>query len=309
MKCGYVALIGRPNVGKSTLLNNLLGRKVSIISDKPQTTRINILGIKTTSRGQIIFVDTPGIHRPLHKLNKRMMDFVEYTLETAELICLLIDATQSFGHGDAFVIETLKKISTPKFLLINKIDIIKKESILPLIDKYRELLEFKEIIPISALRGTNLPLLEDKIYEYLPESEKLYDDDSISVQSQRFLIAEIIREKILNQVRDELPYVTAVYVEHIDDESRAPTLKTGELPQSSSPEKKIIHIRATIFVEKENHRKIIIGRRGQMIKTIGMQARKELEFILGSKIYLELRVKVKEKWRDSPNLLDLIEQQ
>ncbi|MCD6194033.1 MAG: GTPase Era [Candidatus Aminicenantes bacterium] len=309
MKCGYVALIGRPNVGKSTLLNNLLGRKVSIISDKPQTTRINILGIKTTPRGQIIFVDTPGIHRPLHKLNKRMMDFVEYTLETAELICLLIDATQSFGHGDAFVIDLLKKISTPKFLLINKIDLIKKESLLPLIDRYRELLEFKEIIPISALRGTNLPLLEEKIYEYLPESEKLYDDDSISVQSQKFLIAEIIREKILHHVRDELPYVTAVYVEHIDQESQASTLKTGELPQSSSPEKKITHIRATIFVEKENHRKIIIGRRGQMIKTIGMQARQELEFILGTKIFLELRVKVKEKWRDSPNLLDLIEQQ
>jgi len=309
MKCGYVALIGRPNVGKSTLINNLLGRKVSIISDKPQTTRINILGIRTTAKGQIIFVDTPGIHRPLHKLNKRMMDFVEYTLETADLIRLLIDATQAFGHGDAFVVETLKKITTPIFLLINKIDLIKKESILPLIDKYQGLLNFKEIIPISALRGTNLPLLEEKIYEYLPESEKLYDDDSISVQSQKFLVAEIIREKILHHVRDELPYVTAVYVEHIDDDPGGITLKTGDTPPSSSPEKKIKHIRATIFVEKENHRKIIIGRRGQMIKTIGMQARKELEFILGTKIYLELRVKVKEKWRDSPNLLDLIEQQ
>ncbi|HDJ23061.1 MAG TPA: GTPase Era [Candidatus Aminicenantes bacterium] len=309
MKCGYVALIGRPNVGKSTLINNLLGRKVSIISDKPQTTRINILGIKTTDQGQIIFIDTPGIHRPLHKLNKRMMDFVESTLETSDLICLLIDATQSFGHGDAFVVETLKKISTPIFLLINKIDIIKKESLLPLIDKYQSLLDFKEIIPISALRGTNLPLLEEKIYDYLPESEKLYDDNFISVQSQKFLIAEIIREKILYHVRDELPYVTAVYVDYLDGDSGPTALTEDPTTPRPAPEKKVKHIRATIFVEKDNHRKIIIGRRGQMIKTIGRQARQELEFILGTKIFLDLRVKVKEKWRDSPHLLDLIEQQ
>jgi GTP-binding protein Era len=292
MRVGYVALIGRPNVGKSTLLNEILGQKVAIISDKPQTTRTSILGIKTTDKGQIIFVDNPGIHRPLHRLNKRMMNFVYSALETSDLMCLLIDATLKFGHGDQFVIDTLKKISTPIFLLINKVDIVKKEKILLLIDKYKDLLEFKEIIPISALKGTNVDILEENIYKYLPEAEKLYGDDDISDQSIRFLLSEIIREKLLSHVRQELPFVTAVYIEQIEDRGEA---------------KK--YIKARIFVEKDTHRKIIIGRHGSLIKTIGTEARKEMEDILEAKVFLDLHVRVKEKWRDSPGVLDLIEGQ
>ena len=293
MKTGYVALIGRPNVGKSTLMNYILGQKIAIISDKPQTTRRSILGIKTTPKGQIIFVDNPGIHKPLHKLNKRMMNFVFSSLETCDLINLIIDATQKFGHGDQFVIDTLRETSTPVFLLINKVDIIKKEKVLLTIDKYKELLDFKEIIPVSALKGINVDVLEDRIYDYLPEAGKIYEDEEISDQSQRFLLSEIIREKMLAHVEQELPFVTAVFIEKIEERG----------------EGKPVYIKASIFVEKESHRRIVIGRHGQMVKTIGTEARKEMEQILGQKIFLELQVKVRERWRDSAEVLDLIDNQ
>lgn len=310
MKVGYVALIGRPNVGKSTLLNKLLGQKIAIISDKPQTTRTSILGIKTSQKGQIIFIDNPGIHKPLHKLNKRMMNIVYSSLETADLICLLIDASLKFGHGDQFVIDTLKKVSTPIILLINKVDIIKKEKILLLIDNYKDLLDFKEIIPISALKGINLDLLEEKIYGYLPEAEKIYSDKEISDQSQKFLLSEIIREKLLKYVREELPFVTAVYIEKIENRppKRALDPQAGK-SSSEASQKERKYIKASIFVEKDNHRRIIIGRQGRLIKTIGSEARREMESILGAKLFLDLGVKVKEKWRDSANVLDLIEGQ
>jgi GTP-binding protein Era len=291
-------------VGKSTLLNKILGQKVAIISDKPQTTRISILGIKTTQKGQIIFVDNPGIHKPLHNLNKRMMNFVYSALETSNLVNLLIDATLQFGQGDQFVIETLKNISPPIFLLINKVDIVKKEKILLLIDKYKDLLNFKEIIPISALKGTNLDVLEDEIYNNLPEAQKIYSDDEISDQSQRFLQSEIIREKVLNHVEQELPFVTAVYVDKLEDE-----MKDSSPDAQSGKKNKVKYIKATIFVEKESHRRIVIGKHGRLIKTIGTQARQELEKILGTRVFLDLWVKVKEKWRDSPDVLDLIEGQ
>jgi len=308
-KTGYVALIGRPNVGKSTLINKLLDQKIAIVSDKPQTTRRSILGIKTSQKGQIIFVDNPGIHRPLHKLNKRMMNFVYSSLETCDLINLIIDSTQKFGHGDQFVIETLKEISTPKFLLINKVDIIKKEKILLIIDKYKDLLEFKEIIPISALKGINVDALEDRIYDYLPEAEKIFPDNEISDQTQRFLLSEIIREKMLSHVSQELPFVTAVYIDQIEDRQKRETSKSSAPSEESANKKKVIYIKANIFVEKDTHRRIIIGKQGHMIKTIGTQARQEMEQILGSKIFLELQVKVKERWRDSVAVLDLIEDQ
>ena len=297
MKVGYVALIGRPNAGKSTLLNKILGEKVAITSDKPQTTRTSILGIKTTEKGQIIFLDNPGIHKPLHGLNKRMMNFVFSSLETSDVICLLIDTTLRFGHGDQFVLDSLKDIKTPIILLINKVDIIKKDKILPLIEKYNELFNFKEIIPISAHKGTNVDVLEEKIYEYLPEAEKMYSDDEVSIQSQRFLLSEIIREKVLHHVREELPFVTAAYIDEIEDR---PESKDG---------RKVKYILARIFVEKDNQRKIIIGRHGSLVKTIGTEARKEIEQILDAKVYLDLQVRVKERWRDSPNVLDLIESQ
>ena len=297
MKVGYVALIGRPNSGKSTLLNKILGEKVAIISNKPQTTRTSILGIKTSEKGQIIFIDNPGIHKPLHRLNKRMMNFVFSALDTSDLICLLIDTTLRFGHGDQFVLDTLKDIKTPVFLLINKVDIIKKDKILPLIQKYNELYAFKEIIPISALKGTNVDVLEEKIYENLPEAEKVYSDDEVSVQSQKFLFSEIIREKILHHVREELPFVTATFIDEMEDR---PMDKDGN---------SVKYIQARIFVEKDNQRKIIIGRHGSLIKKIGTEARKEIEHILGTKVYLDLQVRVKDKWRDSANVLDLIENQ
>lgn len=304
MKVGYVALIGRPNVGKSTLLNKMLGQKVAITSDKPQTTRISILGIRTTQKGQIIFVDNPGIHKPLHNLNKRMMSFVYSALETSNLINLLIDATLKFGHGDEFVLEILKNISTPIFLLINKVDIVKKEKILLLIDKYKDLLNFKEIIPISALKGTNLDILEDLIYDNLPEAQKIFSDDEISDQSQRFLLSEIVREKVLNHVKQELPFVTAVYMDKLEDE-----IKDSSPNALSEKKKQVQYINATIFVEKETHRRIVIGKQGRLIKAIGTQARQELEHILGKRVYLDLWVKVKERWRDSPDVLNLIESQ
>ena len=381
MKTGYVALIGRPNVGKSTLLNTLLGQKVAIISDKPQTTRISILGIKTSDKGQIIFVDNPGVHKPLHKLNKRMMSFVHSSLETSDLVCLLIDATQPFGHGDEFVLETLKKIATPMFLLINKVDISRKDKILPIIDKYKDLLPFLEIIPVSALKGTNLDVLEDKIYGILPEADKIFDDEEISSQSERFFLAEIIREKLLSHVRQELPFVTAVYIERIEDRSKEeagegrqpmereesgpgggrrgesagvaadeteerPGTETGangtlmeyEVGEKASPETrfrfkksragqdtvetrgkapakkkrrwdKTFYIAASIFVERDSHKKIVIGSQAKMIKLIGIEARREIQDYLEAKVYLDLSVKVRERWRDSADVLDLIEGQ
>ncbi len=344
VRVGYAALIGRPNVGKSALLNRLLGQKIAIVSSKPQTTRISILGIHTTGKGQIIFIDNPGIHKPLHKLNKRMMDFVYSSLQTADLVCLLIDATQKHGHGDEFVLEILKNVRAPVFLLINKVDIVKKENILLIIDRYKDLHSFKEIIPISALKGTNLDVLEKLIYENLPESEKIYSDDEISDQSERFLLAEIIREKVLNHVEKELPWVTAVYIDTIerrgpqaeaeeglgvglqppdageqsDSQREAGGRPAGEKhtdkmaePRPTRPERRrpVTYIKATIFVERDNHRIIILGRRGQLIKTIGIEARREIEEILESKVYLDLHVKVRENWRDSADVLDLIEGQ
>ncbi len=301
-RTGSVALIGRPNTGKSTLINALLGQKIAIVSDKPQTTRISILGIKTTDKGQIIFVDNPGIHKPLHALNKRMMNFVYSSLQTADLVCLLVDATEKFGHGDEFVLETLKKVHSPVFLLINKVDIVRKDKVLPIIDHYKDVFPFKEIIPISALTGINLDLFERLAYDSLPVADKLYSDEEISDQSERFLLAEIIREKILNHVRQELPFVTAVYIEAIDRKDQDERDKPGE----SRP---LTYIRASIFVEKDNHRKILIGRHGDLIKLIGIEARREIAEIVETKVYLDLHVRVRENWRDAEDVLDLIEGQ
>lgn len=320
MKAGTVALVGRPNVGKSTLLNSLLGEKVAIISDKPQTTRVSILGIKTTAAGQIIFIDNPGIHKPLHTLNRRMMNFVYSALETADLICLLVDAIERYGHGDEFVVDTLRKVTTPLFLLINKVDIVKKEKILPIIDHYKDILPFREIIPVSALKGTNLDILEERIYEVLPEAEKTYADDMVTDRTRRFQLAEIIREKLLERVEAELPFVTAVLIDAVEERqvsSRGEHMEKGDATWGLKPQRrkrgkersKAAYLRATIFVEKDNHRKIVIGRHGNVIKEIGIAARREIEDILDARVYLDLKVKVKPRWRDSAAVLDLIEGQ
>lgn len=362
MKRGKVALVGRPNVGKSTLLNALLGEKLAIVSDKPQTTRTTILGRKETDEAEIIFIDNPGIHRPLHKLNKRMMNFVLSSLEIADLICLLIDATQPFGQGDSFVLGMLARVNRPIFLLINKVDIIRKDRVLPLIDKYRALLPFKEIIPISALRKINLDRLEQKIIEYLPEAELGTEKEEKPRLPLRFHVSEIIREKLLKRVEDELPFVTAVYVDRIQDqltgkrleafllgrrggdekevaepegkekerpadkegegkkregtrrESHKPGLKAASQDAETKKEKRrslpgIVLINATIFVEKENQVGIVVGHRAQRLKEIGIEARRELEALLQARVYLNLSVKVKPRWRDKPDVLDLIEAQ
>jgi GTP-binding protein Era len=301
-KTGYVALVGRPNSGKSTLLNTLVGQKVAIVSDKPQTTRVSLLGIKTTDTGQIIFVDNPGIHKPLHTLNKRMMNFVYSALETSDVVALLVDATEKFGHGDEYVLETLRKVKTPVFLLINKVDAVRKDTVLPIIDRYQGLFPFKEIIPISALKGVNVDVLEKLLFDALPLAPKLYSDEEISDQTERFLFAEIVREKILKYVTEELPFVTAVYVESIEKRDQPDWKKPGET-------RPMTYIRASIFVEKDNHRKIIIGRHGSLIKQIGIEARQEIAEYVGHKVYLDLQVRVRERWRDSEDVLDLIEGQ
>jgi GTP-binding protein Era len=302
MNSGTVALVGRPNAGKSTLLNRILGRKVAIVSDKPQTTRISILGIKTTDRGQIVFIDNPGIHKPLHGLNRRMMNFVFASLQTADLVCLLVDVAQPFGHGDAFVLETLKDVSKPLFLLLNKVDLIRKDKLLPLIDRYKDLLDFKEIIPISALNGTNLDRFEDCLYRVLPEADRLYSAGEISDQSQRFFLAEIIREKLLARVEQELPFVTAVLLEQIEE-------RRPEAPEGPAPRSPVTYLQASILVEKDSHRKIVIGRQARILKAIGSEARREIEDILKTRVYLDLQVKVRPRWRDSADVLDLIEGQ
>jgi len=301
-RTGYVALIGRPNTGKSTLLNSLIGQKVAIVSDKPQTTRISILGIKTTERGQIVFVDNPGIHKPLHTLNKRMMNFVYSALETADLVCLLIDATEKFGHGDEYVLEILRKVKTPVFLLINKVDIVRKDRVLPVIEHYKDLFPFREIVPISALTGINLDTVEKLIFDALPDAPKVYSEEEITDQSERFLFAEIVREKILQYVTEELPFVTAVYIEAIEKKEQEDWKKPGET-------RPVTYIRASIFVEKDNHRKIVIGRHGSLVKQVGIEARREIEEYVGHKVFLDLQVRVREGWRDSEDVLDLIEGQ
>lgn len=301
-RSGYVALLGRPNVGKSTLLNAMLGRKIAIVSDKPQTTRISLLGIKTTSQGQIVFIDNPGIHKPLHSLNRRMMNFVFSALETADLLCLLIDAREKYGHGDEHVLEMLRQVKTPVLLLINKVDAVRKEIVLPLIDRYKDLFPFREIVPISALTGINLDLLERLIFQNLPHAERLFSPEEITDQSDRFYYAEIIREKALAHIREELPYSTAVYIESIEK---------GEQPDRKKPgqTRALTRIRASIFVEKDNQRKIVIGRHGGLIKEIGIAARREIENLVGTRVHLELQVRVREDWRNAEDVLDLIEGQ
>ena len=314
-RVGYVALVGRPNSGKSTLLNKILGQKVAITSSKPQTTRISILGIHTAPRGQIVFIDNPGFHRPLHGLNRRMMSFVQSALQTADLVCLLIDAREKFGHGDEFVLESLRDLAKPIFLLINKVDIVTKSNVLPFIERYKDLLPFKEIIPISALTGTNLDVLERLIFDNLPAAERLYGDEDVTDQSERFLLAEIVREKILSRVEQELPWATAVYIDAIERRKDGVTEseRTDEERAVGSAQERntggATYIKASVFVEKPNQRKIIIGRQGSLIKQIGIEARREIEDILQTKVYLSLQVKVRDRWRDSADVLDLIEGQ
>jgi GTP-binding protein Era len=281
-KSGFVALIGRPNAGKSTFLNKMIGRKIVIISDKPQTTRNKIVGVLTEAQFQVVFLDTPGIHKPLDQLGKIMVSTALTTLREVDVIYYLVDASVPFGSGEAFIMERLSKVDTPIFLLLNKIDRLKKPDLLPLIDVYRRKREWTGIVPISALTGENMGSLLDSTVAYLPEGPQYYPSDMLTDQPERILVAELIREKILWATREEIPYSVAVTVEMMEQRSAH-----------------LLYIGATIFVERSSQKAIIIGKNGEMLKTIGTLARGELEGLLGNKVFLELWVKVKTNWRNS----------
>ena len=284
-KSGFIAIIGRPNAGKSTLVNTLVGRKVAIVSPRPQTTRNRIQGIVNRDDAQIVLIDTPGIHKPDSVLSRQMMDEVQQSLEGVDVVSLIVDATADFGAGDRFAIEWLKRFRGPVFLLLNKIDTIRKDLLLPLIERYRQAFDFAEIFPISALTGQGCPDLVNGWLARLPEAPPYFPQDQFTDQPERFLAAEIVREKAILATRDEVPHAVAVLVDSFEE--------TAEL----------IKIRATIYVEREGQKGILIGKGGESIKKIGTQARKELESILGSHIFLELFVKVQANWRQNSALV------
>lgn len=286
MKSGFVSLIGRPNAGKSTLLNTIIGKKIAITSNTVQTTRNIIQGIYTTDDLQIVFVDTPGIHKPQYKLGKILNDQAYYSMEDVDLILFLIDATQKIGSGDKFIIEKLKEVKTPVILLLNKIDKIRYEELLPIINEYKDLYPFKEIIPISATKKTNITDLIKTISNYLQNDIKYYDDDTITNISKKFTIEELIREKVLYKTHKEVPHSVTCIVEHLEED------------------KKRVSIGASIIVDRENLKKILIGHQGKMIKAIGSEARIDIENLLEKKVYLDLRVKVVNNWRDKDHFLN-----
>ena len=285
MKSGFVSIIGRPNSGKSTLLNFLVGEKVSIVTDKPQTTRHVVRGIVTRPDGQIVFLDTPGIHKPIHRMNERMMRAVRAAMADVDLILLIIDSSAAFGRGDEFTLELVKPVTRKKILLLNKIDLIEKKNLLPLIDRYAKAGNFEEIIPISALSGENIENLVAQILKRLPEGPMFYPADQISDQQERAIASEMIREKLIVRTEEEMPYSTAVVIDRFDEDE------------------KLHRIYASIFVERDSQKAIIIGKAGQKLKQIGTDARKELETFFGRKIFLELHVKVRKHWRDDEEML------
>ncbi len=284
-KSGFVSIIGRPNSGKSTLLNRLVGEKVSIVTDKPQTTRHVVRGIVTRPEGQITFLDTPGIHKPVHRMNERMMKSVRASMSDVDLVLLIVDASASFGRGEEFALELVKPLSTKKFLLLNKLDRIQKKALLPIIERYSKAAEFEEIIPISALKGENVESLIAQIFKHLSEGPMFYPADQISDQQERTIAGEMVREKLILLTEQEMPYSTAVVVERFEEDE------------------KLNRILATIFVERESQKAIVIGKGGQKLKEIGTEARKELESFFGRKVFLELHVKVKKGWRDDETML------
>ncbi|ACJ33228.1 GTPase [Anoxybacillus flavithermus WK1] len=281
-KSGFVAIIGRPNVGKSTFLNRVIGQKIAIMSDKPQTTRNKIQGVYTTDDAQIIFIDTPGIHKPKHKLGDFMVKVAQSALQEVDLILFMVNAVEGFGRGDEFIIERLKQVQTPVFLVINKIDEVHPDDLLPLIEQYRSLHSFAEVIPISALQGNNVETLLQQIKNYLPEGPQYYPAHQVTDHPERFIIAEFIREKALHLTREEVPHSIAVVIDSIERRENSDT----------------VYVAATIIVERDSQKGIIIGKRGQMLKEIGQRARADIEALLGSKVFLELWVKVQKDWRN-----------
>ncbi|WP_456463420.1 GTPase Era [Persephonella sp.] len=292
-KAGFVALIGRPNVGKSTIMNNILGTKLSIVSPKPQTTRIRILGVKHDKDAQIIFLDTPGVQKGKDLLTKVVMESAVGSMEEADILVMIIEADKGWTKEDELLLENyIKKLQKPTVLVINKIDKMQdRRLLLPLIEESSKKYDFVEIIPMSAVKGENLDRFVQVIKKYLPESPPLFPEDQITDLPLRFYVAEIIREKIFHNTKQELPYSAAVEVESIEEGQK---------------NKNLLIINAVIYVEKENHKGIIIGRKGQMLKKIGQQARQELEDLLGKKVHLNLWVKVRPKWKEDIRLLKML---
>jgi GTP-binding protein Era len=286
-KSGFVSIIGRPNVGKSTFINKVIGQKIAIMSDKPQTTRNKIQGVYTTNNSQTVFIDTPGIHKPKHKLGDFMMKVAQNTLKEVDLILFMINAEEGYGRGDEFIIERLKQTKTPVFLIINKIDQIHPDQLLPLIEQYKKLYPFQEIVPISALQGNNIETLLRQIEEVLPEGPQYYPEDQVTDHPERFIITELIREKVLHLTREEIPHSIAVVMD---------TLERRENNQA-------IYVGATIIVERDSQKGIVIGKKGSMLKEVGKRARVDIEALLGSKVYLELWVKVQKDWRNKASQL------
>ncbi len=320
-KAGFVTLIGRPNVGKSTLMNHLIGQKIAITSAKPQTTRSRIRTVLTTERGQIVFLDTPGIHKAKNKLGDYMVNAAEHTLEEADVILWLVEPTNYIGAGEHHIIEELKKGKTPVILVINKTDTVKHDAILSSIDTYRRELDFAEIVPVSALKGENADELVDCIFKYLPEGHAFFDEDTVTDQPMRQIVAELIREKTLRLLEDEVPHGVAVSIESMKENGRNAS-NGGDTSQGrgasnggdtshgrekshgrSTFQGSICHIEASIICERDSHKGIIIGKGGQMLKRIGTEARKEIEEMLEMQVNLKLFVKVKKDWRDSDYLL------
>lgn len=286
IKSGFVCIIGRPNVGKSTLLNRFVGRKVAIVSDKPQTTRNRIMGIYTTEEAQVVFIDTPGIHKPHHKLGEYMIRVAQSTLEEVDLVLYVVDASVKPGAGEEYILSQLRKVSTPIILVLNKVDLIKKQELLPLIQWFSQRTTPAHILPLSALKGENLDELTGLILEYLPEGPRYYPAEMVTDQPERFVAGEIIREKVLRLTREEVPHSVAVLVEEMETRSN-----------------QVLYIAAAIYVERDSQKGILIGKSGRMLKDIGQQARQELELIFGNRVYLDLWVKVRREWRDDEAFL------
>ena len=285
MRSGFVSLIGRPNVGKSTLLNSIIGKKVAITSDKPQTTRNMIQGIYNDEETQIVFVDTPGIHKPNHKLGKYLNKQAYYSIDDVDVILFLVDASESLGGGDKYILEKLKEADKPVILILNKIDKLTKDEILVKISEYKDLYNFSEIVPVSALKKDNVKTVVEVLRKYLPDSVRFYGEDEITNKPMHFLIAETVREKVFNLTEEEVPHSITCYVENIDNKKNS------------------VNINVVIVVDRDSLKRIIIGARGSKIKEIGSQARIDIENLLGKKVYLELFVKVIKKWRDKEKYL------
>jgi GTPase len=289
MKTGFVSLIGRPNAGKSTLLNRLVGAKLAIVSDKPQTTRNRILGVRNYPGAQVVFLDTPGIHRPLHRMNVRMVDAAVDTIGEVDVLGLVVDVVERQGKGDRFVVDLLKDAKAPVFLILNKIDLIRKSRLLPIIQQFAETGNFAEIIPLSATTGDNVDRLEKAIIERLPEGEALYPEDYLTDQPERFFASEIVREKLLQFTHAEIPFSSAVVVDRFEEPAEP---------------KGLLKLYCTIVVDRQSQKPIVVGRGGEMIKRIGTAAREDLERFFDTRVFLDLHVRVKSEWREDDAVLD-----